>query len=694
MNIMISKLVRRVGLAVLGGVLTLTACNPEPDESDLYTFTGETIESFIQKDSSLTNFNYILGRVGYDRILASYGIYTCFAPTNEGVIAYCDSLYDDAEATIPHNGMTARSLEGLSDSLCLSIVRYHLVKDYKDAVKMVSDDGIDIRTMLGYNVSCTADSLGNIVLNNKATIFDSDNEVINGLVHKLNNVIPRYNRPTGEVLKRNPDYSIFAQALEVTGWADSLKVYEKDEEYTYNQIPRDGWSNVTLDYQDYCQVGFTVFAESDEEMKRNGINSFDDLVAYANRVYANAPEWYDYMSENGYTVSTGTDYTEWNNALNMFVAYHIVGAMMSPTQLVFEKSQSKFWNYAPDAAPYDYYETKLPHTMLKTWQPTSDQGGNGRNVYVNRYQTFNTLTNEVGTQGTNHSIIKNGFSVNRTAAATQNAFNAYILSISNQDAGGEYKGLLVYDRTVPKMVLNERMRVNCTSLFPELITNGIRYNDTYAGSRYGLPSNFFDNIQLYNAEICFCYCSRGSWRSWQADQLQFWGGFDFAFKLPPVPSGLYELRVIYAPMSYGAFVQYYIGNSRDISSMRAMGIPLDMTIDPTDPLIGWTAAESEEDRGIASDVALHNRGYMRSPYSMCGHGENGWSIATSARCEGGFGTSTVRVVLGREQLNQGDENWVRIKLLSLLHTVPMSIDFIELCPVSVADNQQYIEDWY
>ncbi len=693
MNMSISNWTRRVWTVVIGFAMLLTACNPEPDESDLYTFTGETIESFIKKDSLLTDFNYILTRVGYDRVLAAYGMYTCYVPTNAGVKAYCDSLYDDTECTIPHNGMTSRSKEGLTDSLCRNIVRYHLIEDaYVHLVDMMSDDGKDIRTMLGYNFTCTSDTAGNVVINNKATIYDSDNEAINGLIHKVDNVIPRHTRFAGDVLSRNADYTIFAEALEKTGWDEKLLDFQKDEVYVYNQLKRQGWANTTLDYPDYCQVGYTIFAESDQEMKRNGINSFDDLVAYANQVYKNAPEWYDYMSENGYTVSTGDDYEEWNNALNMYVAYHIVNGMMSPNQLVFEKTQSKFWNYAPDADPHDYYETMLPNTLLKVWEPS--QVGNGRTIYVNRYQTFNTLTNEVGTPGTNHQVVKEGFVVNRTSAATLNAYNAYIISIANQDAGSEYRGLLVYDRTVPKMVLNERMRVNCTSLFPELITNGIRYTDTYAGSRYGLPSNYFDNIELYNAEICFCYCSRGSWRAYQADQLQFWGGFDFAFKLPPVPSGLYELRVIYAPMSYGAFVQYYIGNSRDISSMRALGIPLDMTIDPTDPLIGWTPAEEEEDRGIASDVAMHNRGYMRSPYSICGHGENGWSVATSGRNEGGFGTSTVRVVLGREQLNQGDENWVRIKLLSALHDVPMSIDFIELCPVSVADNQQYIEDWY
>ena len=59
MNMSISNWTRRVWTVVIGFAMLLTACNPEPDESDLYTFTGETIESFIKKDSLLTDFNYM-----------------------------------------------------------------------------------------------------------------------------------------------------------------------------------------------------------------------------------------------------------------------------------------------------------------------------------------------------------------------------------------------------------------------------------------------------------------------------------------------------------------------------------------------------------------------------------------------------------------------------------------------------------
>ena len=710
MNMSILKWMRNTVLVGAGVAATLTACNPEPDESDLYTFTGETIESYIEQDSTLTAFNYILGRVGFDKMMASYGTYTCFAPMNEGVIAYLDSLYNDEEAVIPHNGLTQPEdepgayqdatdevkLKWLSDSLCRNLVRYHLSNTYRNIVSLTGKG--EVSTLLGYEFSYSSTESGATILGDKAIITHSDIETTNGIIHVIDNVIPRFTRFIGDVLERDGNFNIFSEALSRTGLADSLFEYTKGE-FAFKQLTRENFSGSispangpgstgTMD----CKVGYTVFAESDEVMRANGINSFDDLVAYANEQYGSAADWYDYLSENGITVSTGDDYTNRFNALNMFVAYHILNASMSVNQLVFEKGSSNYWNYAPDADPYDYYETMLPHTMMKIWEPVNV--GSGKSLFINRYRMNNTLTDELMSQGSDamHQVVRAGVTVNRSGSLQ--AYNGYVHAIS---------GMLVYDRIVPKGVLNERMRVNCTSLFPELINNRFRYWSTGDGnipnthdtSRQGIPVGYFDNVKLYDENICFCYCLRGAWRCFEADQMQFWGQYDFSFRLPSVPSGIYEIRVVYAPMSYGSFMQYYIGTSSNVSSMQALGLPFDATVAVDDPRIGMTDAWNEDDKGVETDVAMHNRNFMRGPHSYTGHGENGYKESGSARFEYGTGSYTIRYVLGRVQLNQGNENWLRIKSLDPDNAqAPVGLDFVELVPASVLDNQQYIEDWY
>ena len=730
MKMNIKNMIRHSVLAGLGAVaVTMVSCNPEPDESDLYTFTGETIASVIAQDNTLTAFNKILERVGYDKMMAAYGSYTCFAPINDGVSSYCDSLYNDKTCVIPHNGMTQpegstseynpsldvmTKVEWLSDSLCLDIAKYHISNTYRDIVSMTGNG--DVSTMLGYQFSYSSDT-GKTVLEKKSTIVNSDNQTTNGLLHIIDQVIPRYTLFIGDVLDRNKDrYSIFAEAFRMTGLDKCVLQMSKmapdgTDAFKYKQLYRDGLSGTPVFWPANgvgtegtmtCKVRYTLFAEPDDVMRANGINDINDLIKYANDVYGNAPSWYDYMSENGITVSTGKDYTNRFNALNMFVAYHILYAGMSINWLVFEKGNPHY-NYKPDADSYDYYETMLPHTMLKIWEPVSV--GTGRNLYINRYIQNNTLTNELATQGTEsiHAVERPGVLINRGASLT--ATNGYIHALN---------GMLVYDRMVPKGVLNERMRVNCTSLFPELINNFYRTWSSGDGNipsghdvgRMGIPAFYFDNAVFYNIsdetkkkqsitdEICFNYNLHSYLRCYQSDQMQYWGKYDWAFRLPPVPTGVYEIRIPFAPMSYGSFMQYYIGNSSSITSMKPFGLPFDARIMGTDPRIGMTNALEEDDMGVASDIALHNRGYMRGPYSYYGGtGKESWTQEISGRYE--WTPTTVRMVLGRIHLNQGEENWLRVKTLDPNKAdAPVGLDYVELVPVSVLDNQELVEDWY
>ena len=108
---------------LFGMTVTLTSCSWEVDDSNLYTFTGETIQDFLEENDSIFHqFNIIMKRSGYDRMMDSYGQYTCYAPINSGVDEYIDSLYNDPKAKIEHNGLTENSINGLSEEQCKEIL--------------------------------------------------------------------------------------------------------------------------------------------------------------------------------------------------------------------------------------------------------------------------------------------------------------------------------------------------------------------------------------------------------------------------------------------------------------------------------------------------------------------------------------------------------------------------------------------
>ena len=209
----------------------LTSCKENIDESNLYTFTGETIEDFLaNRSDEFSSFNYILTRIGYDKILSAYGMYTCFAPNNDALKVYIDSLYDDVSNTDnPHNGMTAKSLEGLTDSLCKDIALFHLLSTEIMGVDM--SNGMTLGTMLGRDINTSIDSItGLTVINRYSAITSMDNELENGVLHVIDHVIQRSNRFVSGEMEEHPDlFSIFSQALTLTGLADSLTAQKRTD---------------------------------------------------------------------------------------------------------------------------------------------------------------------------------------------------------------------------------------------------------------------------------------------------------------------------------------------------------------------------------------------------------------------------------------------------------------------------------
>ena len=698
-----------VSIASIASIATITSiglasCNPEPDESDLFTSTGETAADYIKRKAELTSFDYILSRVRMDRNLSSYGEYTCFAPTNEAITLYLDSLWNDAEAVIPHNGMESNSLEGLSDSLCNDIAMYHLAAGIHNTIEMGGAGG-SVATMLGRPVqtSGSIDSLGRVTIEKQAVIIEPDSIVINGIVHILNRVIPRSTRLIADELDRHEDYSIFMEALKLTGLADSLSKTKKNETYTITD--RNDTDGSRLYVPEECLIAFTIFAEPNSVLAENGINNIDDLIKYANEQYANAASWYDYLSETGNSVSTGTDYTNRFNALNMFVAYHILYAGMAQNELVYERnSHPNTWNYTNGCQPFDYYETMLPGTILKIWEPTGTQ------LYINRYRTFNTLTDELGSETAEqtgalvndygiHRLVREGVRIARTSDnlpydTNIQTYNGYIHGI---------RSMLVYDELVPKGVLHERMRFDSTTFLVEFINNNIRMststlisskNGGGSGARVAFPLNYFDNVVSFSPENRFRYNVKGAYNAWQSDTFQGWGNYDLAIKLPHVPTGTYEFRIFYTPMSHGGMMQFYLGTSPSLSSMQAIDIPLDVRIGIDDPRIGSTTYFEEDDMGVATDAAMRNRGYMRGLFSYRDHPEySDWGPTVNQRSD--VRNASLRKILSRQQFKQSQDYWFRIKNVIQDETdLKWQFDYIEFVPVDVVDNDTYSEDWY
>ena len=680
-------------VAMLPAMAGLTSCSEDIDQSNLYTFTGETIEDYLSNRSDqFSSFNYILTRAGMDKILSAYGTYTCFAPTNDAVTEYIDSLYDDtSNKDLPHNGMTARSLEGLSDSLCEDIALFHLANTEVMAIDM--QDGMTIPTMLGRDLNTAIDSTsGNVVINSNATITSVDNELENGVLHVINHVISRSNRLIAGELERSGKFTIFSQALAQTGLADSLVLQKKA---SYDKVYEEGEAAAST-YKFYvpktCVMGYTVFAENDETLKANGINSFDDLVAYAKKEYENcagSDGWYDYARDNNIQISTGTDYTNPWNTLNMFMRYHILKFKVPYDKLVYDENQ------VSKVSLFEYYETMLPYTLSKVMRVSGV-------LRLNRWVTNSSLTDRVAELASNaiQTVKQPGIEITHN---TLQALNGYIHPID---------GMLVYDKNVPQGVLNERMRFDDCSLFGEMMSNNLRCasdadikalnggqtgkDGALGGSYVRILDGFLDNCKIYNGTNTRLYYLPGQsngWSNFQMDEFNCMGTYDFAFRLPPVPDGTYELRMGYTANGNRGMVQFYLGTSSAQTSMRALDIPLDMRVVPKDNAdgspdenTGWCLYTKTSDQGVETDQNMHNLGWMRGPLY--------YTLGKGGSTTGRSNAQDLRRVIVKQSFKQG-EYWLRFKtVLPDNTTTQFHLDYIEFCPENVYNNTKYVEDMY
>jgi hypothetical protein len=266
-------------------------------------------------------------------------------------------------------------------------------------------------------------------------------------------------------------------------------------------------------------------------------------------------------------------------------------------------------------------------------------------------------------------------------------------------------------------VLNERIRIDDTAIFGEMMSNsfrGITYTKVKAlnGGKQGtdgrhancdymrFPPRYFKNMAIYNGEDTRLYYFPGrddtwssGWSNYQEDEFNCMGNYDFAMRLPPVPDGTYELRLGYTAENERGMLQFYLGSSSELTSMKALDIPLDMRIIPTndqvhltpDVYTGWCDWTKLDDKGIESDVNMRNLGYMRGPlfYTL------GINTGNYARNN----PKDLRRIIAKQEFKQG-EYWLRFKSVIDNPQGEFHLDYIEFCPENVYNNTQYVEDMY
>ena len=127
-------------IGVAGAIFT--GCTEDIDQSNRYTFTGETITDYLEnRPEKFSKFCYLLDKAHIGKsssssvlkTLTTYGAYTCFAPTNEAIDIYLQEQYDIWQNSLATGeeeitGIFSPYLEDLSDSMATVIAKNHIIE--------------------------------------------------------------------------------------------------------------------------------------------------------------------------------------------------------------------------------------------------------------------------------------------------------------------------------------------------------------------------------------------------------------------------------------------------------------------------------------------------------------------------------------------------------------------------------------
>ncbi len=659
---------------------SMQSCNDEPDGDNFYSFTGQMMSEYLTANTQYSQFATIVQRAGLMDQLSAYGHYTCFAPTNDAVNAYLAKV--------------GKSMETLTDADCDTLARTHLVNVMYSVSEMGGESSTSVlptQNMMRRNLQITHDKDENgnsvVVVNGNSRVFfeHQDDSVENGIMQPVNAVIENSTLSVPSLIKKNPRVSIYMQALEATKLVEKLEAY-KDNDYDPKdyeekiQYMTGGSIYEVANPPDQHLYGFTAFLVPDEILKNNhNVTDLRGLYDLACGIYdkmypddVNKPEHaFDHL-------------TDPINPLYRFMAYHLLDRNVQGYNYLTVRDDVGVDKSLANTT--DWYTTMLPYTMIKVERLNVAKWMGPDGILGDRY--INRRYDDKYTERGVH---------------IQPSVEPEYITDGNNGVYFYIDDIIAFNETTRDVVQNCRIRMDFSTIFPEIMSNNIRMNGTYTkddeskyddsykyGKNYFFPAGYLKNVTFSdnNTGGHFIYRRpRCNYYSMHGDEMIANGVFDLEFVIPPVPfESDWQIRLGFAPMDASQ------GASRGIFQIYfddvAQGIPLNM-----DERINSTAVYGassfpdyleirDNDEKRAEDFKiLKNKGYYRGPYSIFHDANN--NVNTGERFA--KQPSTVRKVLCTVHIKPGQDHRLRIRNVSTFRAKEKEamLDYLEFVPKSV-----------
>ena len=282
--------------------MMLWNCTETVDTSARYVFKGNTISDYLSKNSQFSEYCRLLNEVNVSKVsetrvfqlLSARGHFTVFAPTNDAIQAYLDTLVADGVIEYP-------SWEAFDDSVELDSIRRVIVLnsiiDSGDDEEAYQTWDLPVRSgweMVRTNMNDRklsvyyTDQPDDILINGLWPInyVNRDMRMLNGVIHQMDEVVAPRTITAADYLweivkEKREGYLVMARAIEACGLLDTLRAW-RDEAYEtlrltgvitdLDNINSMGFADSGRAYApEHRLIGFTIFAELDSFWREQGL---------------------------------------------------------------------------------------------------------------------------------------------------------------------------------------------------------------------------------------------------------------------------------------------------------------------------------------------------------------------------------------------------------------------------------------
>ncbi len=697
----------------LTALWALTGCKEDIDTSDRYTFTEETISGYLGEHEDYSEYYQLLGEVAISsrsestvqQLLSARGNYTVFAPTNDAIHEYLDSL-------VRKGLITEASWDGFDDEDILDSIRqvivYNSIIDGGDETEAYQTSAFpqdteefllanmnDRKLTANYGsdpdsiyINGTKDDDGNVLNGALIDINNRDISASNGYIHQVHSVVAPSNETMADLLLKfleegTEGYLVISKLIIACGLQDTLsRIKDETYEELYQTEVLTDLDTHPSDYDygylpEHRKYGFTIFAETDDYWREKIGKEPSDITVEDLKQWVVAQGFYPDATDND-------DYTDEDNVLNQFVTYHILPMRIPVDKLVIHYNEKGYYystSTSYSVPVWELYTTMGERRLFKLYQCADVDG-----IYINRFPTLDN-----GRTGTYHETScdadKEGWLINTSEA--QNVVNGYIYPITPANAAGP--AALCYSEETRENFQKQRLRFDVAGLFPEFMNNDVRANrvSTSTNQTVGFPCDvdykYLDGLAIEEGTSFYYLLGLGKgWQNYQGDEFNVTGRYEMTFTLPPVPlKGTYEIRyAVQNNSSRRGMCQVYFGTDTD--NLYAMGIPLDLRIGGTSDLLGWTADTGDEDTDAENDKKMRNNGFMKGAE----HYHAGTGSAGTARAS----QYTTRRIIVRQEMDPDKTYYLKFKTVLDNEAKEFFMDYLEFCAKEVYDNPETPED--